>query len=461
MASKDTYTLKLIQIEESGSIGRQLKATINGVSVGFQGTSTRHHIIAADVALPTKTDLNIDISVIEQDKIDDEPYSGGTVITVDPKTPVAKGSATVEISEIGGRGKNKGKTATLTFHFEAEVTSAVDELHISFTNPSTSSKIILCGETILGNAFATGPEAATTDITVTGPDGTVCGEGLEQCPFSYTPSEPECEEDLKFTATAQDCADVTGVVIPGIVQEFFTNPILVNEKFDFVHQNAGQKPHIVHSQALFALQYKSGKDPCVVNVTIKLKFESGASPEKVFKIRPGYRRATGDELATSPAAFQQGITAAWSDKFQLCCQKVHGFITVQTPHGKERQKKDMLDTCCPIKIIIENDVKGERIGVFSSPGRDSTQTNWNLTDPGFTSGQTAAHEIGHFLGNAEEYGVTTELKGPITPYGAPVPDPSSVMGDNVGKAYERHFWRILKAATSRHDVFEGVSLKAM
>ena len=83
-----------------------------------------------------------------------------------------------------------------------------------------------------------------------------------------------------------------------------------------------------------------------------------------------------------------------------------------------------------------------------------------MTDPGFTRGQTAAHEIGHFLGNAEEYGVTTKLNGPIKPYGQPIPDPTSVMGDNIGKAYDRHFWRILKAATSTmHDAFENATIK--
>lgn len=216
---------------------------------------------------------------------------------------------------------------------------------------------------------------------------------------------------------------------------------------------------MVFSKALFELQYKSGKDPCVVNVTIKLNFISGGFPAKEFKDRPGYRAATDAEIADSITAFQQGITATWSDKFQLCCKKVHGYTKVQGPHSTEAVTRERHNTCCPIRIIIENNKSGDTVGVFTTSGQDSSQNNWNMTDPGFTRGQTAAHEIGHFLGNTEEYGKTTKVRGPIIPYGQPILDPTSVMGAKVGTAYKRHFWRILKAASTTAAVFEGASLK--
>ncbi len=332
-------------------------------------------------------------------------------------------------------------------------------LHIEFTNPSPPSKIILCGETILGNVFATGPDALTADITVTGPNGTVCGQGIEQCAFIYSLNESECDEDLTFTAAAQNCGEAKGVIIPAIVEEVFTNPIQVNEGFEFDHQNPGQAKRHLFGKTLFELQYKGGKEPCVINVTIKVNFISGAFPENIFSGIPGYRRPTDAELTASIGAFQQGITATWSNQFQLCCKKIHAITKIITPHEIQFPRREVVDTCCPIRFIIQNDQSGEKIGVFLLPGRYSVQTSWNLTDPGFSKGQTAAHEVGHFFGNAEEYGVTTDIKGPIIPYGQAIQDPNSVMGDKVGKVSERHFWRILKAVISKNTVFEGPSLK--
>jgi len=128
MASETTYTLKLIEIEQSGSIGRDLKATINGVSIGFAGPSTRHRIIAANVPLPAGIALQIDVNVVERDaKTDDEPYYGGTNMVIGPNNPaVTTGEATVDVTEVGGRGRNKGKKATFTFHFQTVVKSGFD-----------------------------------------------------------------------------------------------------------------------------------------------------------------------------------------------------------------------------------------------------------------------------------------------------------------------------------------------
>ena len=85
-------------------------------------------------------------------------------------------------------------------------------LSVKFTNPAPPSKILPCGEEIQGNAKASGPDAASTFITVTGPDGSVCGDGPGECSFYYAPDSGQCGEELAFTASAVNCADATGTV---------------------------------------------------------------------------------------------------------------------------------------------------------------------------------------------------------------------------------------------------------
>lgn len=239
--------------------------------------------------------------------------------------------------------------------------------------------------------------------------------------------------------------------------DFFTLPIQVNERFVFTQKNGDQPKHVKHCKALFELEYKSGEYGCVVNVTVKINFISGSIPENQHDKLPGYRRATADEIEAAANAFQQGITATWSDKFKLCFKKVRGYIIVNGAN----ERRERYNTCCPIRVIIERNAKGASVGVFAANARASSQFNWNLTDPGFTLAQTAAHESGHFFGNTEEYGETTEVKGPLNPYGQMIPagnNAGSVMGDAIGKAFPRHFWRILKAA-ARSAIFEGCTLE--
>ncbi|MGI8965630.1 MAG: hypothetical protein ACR2H1_06020, partial [Limisphaerales bacterium] len=134
-----TYTLKLIRILETGSIGRQLKATItaNGVptSFGFKGTSGKHHLLIENIGLHQIVTLPINVLVKEWDaKKTDEPYIGSTSITIDPTSDEVQTEAvTILIKEIGGSGENKNKTATLTFRFEAKVTGCI-ETQIKFAD---------------------------------------------------------------------------------------------------------------------------------------------------------------------------------------------------------------------------------------------------------------------------------------------------------------------------------------
>ena len=61
------YTLKLVGIQEVGSIGRQLKANINSIPFGFEGTTSKHRIIATDVEITGVITVPIVVQVKEWD----------------------------------------------------------------------------------------------------------------------------------------------------------------------------------------------------------------------------------------------------------------------------------------------------------------------------------------------------------------------------------------------------------
>ena len=124
------FTLKIIKIEETGSIGRQLKAYVNangaGTKFGFNGSSSKHHIVLKDAEIGNKAlVIPVSIQVSETDKkYTDGPYPTAGKFTIDPskgdKTDL--GSLSVLITEIGAKGKSKDKKATLKFYLEANIT---------------------------------------------------------------------------------------------------------------------------------------------------------------------------------------------------------------------------------------------------------------------------------------------------------------------------------------------------
>ena len=124
------FTFKIVKIEESGSIGRQLKASItaNGVTTefGFEGNTTKNHILLKDADIESKTlvvPVSIQVSEIDK-KYPDGPFSGAGKYSVDP----SKGDKLdypplpVPITEMGAKGKSKDKKAMLNFYFEANIT---------------------------------------------------------------------------------------------------------------------------------------------------------------------------------------------------------------------------------------------------------------------------------------------------------------------------------------------------
>lgn len=98
--------------------------------------------------------------------------------------------------------------------------------------------------------------------------------------------------------------------------------------------------------------------------------------------------------------------------------------------------------------MLEHDPRGPRVGIFSNPASGSNQFNWNTAASNASPGQTAAHEIGHFLGNTEEYGTATNAHPAgkhKQNYGQGDRRPeNSVMGANPGQAHSQNLWRVLQ-----------------
>ena len=129
------------------------------------------------------------------------------------------------------------------------------------------------------------------------------------------------------------------------------------------------------------------------------------------------------------------------------------------PNGVKQTTTDAKYCNCIIRVNLISDRGGTRVGVFSSDDDASTQFNWNKKDPSHGPAVTAAHEVGHFLGNTEEYGKvskpqavgTSVVKGA---YGQGFTDGTgSIMGASPknGQAKARHFWRVMKQLeTSEH-----------
>lgn len=125
------FTLKVIKISETGSIGRQLQTvvTVNGVKTSFryEGATTRHHPVLIDTPIEdkvVKASIKVDVTELDK-KYNDGPYSGTMDINVDPAAAATLDYPTplvIPIQEVGAIGKNKGKKATLSFYFESAIT---------------------------------------------------------------------------------------------------------------------------------------------------------------------------------------------------------------------------------------------------------------------------------------------------------------------------------------------------
>jgi RHS repeat-associated protein len=222
------------------------------------------------------------------------------------------------------------------------------------------------------------------------------------------------------------------------------------------------------------LEQKKGKtkfsttvdeENCKAVITIPIHFR--ADPTEI-----GVTAVTETEIAKLVTLYNEGISEAW-DRYKLCCSK-----------------------CCadgiPISVTISP--AGEDTGqtVYISQTRTSHQYNfpankWQnyLDGDGISVQAVAAHEIGHFLGNIDEYGTfgnasLSEGEGKTTetfqPYGQYAPQsatirftenpgstgqesPPSILRHPIGKAHKRHFWRFEKSLRDFENKLGKCSLK--
>jgi hypothetical protein len=102
-----------------------------------------------------------------------------------------------------------------------------------------------------------------------------------------------------------------------------------------------------------------------------------------------------------------------------------------------------------IKVGVDFDDEGFPVGIARNTGRNSNQFDWNLSQG--TEG-VAAHEIGHFLGNIDEYnhdehGVPTSKEGglgggtPPRDFGPPSSD-GNLMNNPNGETSPAHYSEI-------------------
>jgi RHS repeat-associated protein len=241
----------------------------------------------------------------------------------------------------------------------------------------------------------------------------------------------------------------------------------VNEYYEWEQQNADGRNLSVRAQTYFELKVKQNTDLSVtLLVNIPIFFIAENKPHNSvsgnsFGKRKQNQAEIDAKMVDYVAQFQTGVDNAWNDRFQLCCPKIE---IAQSSGGTKDVTKDC-GGCMDIRVEIDKKSSrpsaGGKVWIYDWGPDDqnrlwppSNQISWNLSDRNGTPGQVAAHEIGHFLGNIDEYG--TQLNphlasgGPDTTYGqGSHPDQgndgSSVMADIKGKGQARHMWRVLKA----------------
>jgi RHS repeat-associated protein len=196
-----------------------------------------------------------------------------------------------------------------------------------------------------------------------------------------------------------------------------------------------------NGESNFEISFSASKEKCEMTVTIKINFVNRAIPEGFYKNRPGYRRATQAEIDAAIIKFQAGIDQKWGGH-QICCDSLSGRKNLIG----NRVTLDKKYCCCDLKFLIKNDPSGTKVGVFHLPEAIANQHNWNISNPKFTPEETGGHEIGHFLGNVDEYLGSSNPVSNGKPYGPPIPekpDPASIMNNPKANALEKHFHRIM------------------
>jgi hypothetical protein len=130
---------------------------------------------------------------------------------------------------------------------------------------------------------------------------------------------------------------------------------------------------------------------------------------------------TAGQMATLRTTWATGIVDRWSDRF-VC----------RGPYGESR-------ITVAVQWVTSN--PHHTVRVRPGPAR-SDMTTWDTAD----TGDTAAHEFGHMIGNPDEYAASE------CPNRTPV-NTGSVMDDNSGPALQRHVDRLCRSSSLTADHF--------
>jgi RHS repeat-associated protein len=146
----------------------------------------------------------------------------------------------------------------------------------------------------------------------------------------------------------------------------------------------------------------------VVDVTVRAKLQG-------VKVSAGLK-----------TLYQEGVRQQWDNKFKLVCEecKCAGYLI--------RVKLVFVESGQDLTIAVN---RGEGQGGVGA----GALVQWGTSDPQGTAG----HEIGHQLGNADEYG---NVNG--TDYGAGYQSNGGVMNNPENSALEKNFNSILQEASN-------------
>jgi len=221
----------------------------------------------------------------------------------------------------------------------------------------------------------------------------------------------------------------------------------VKESFTWIQTNIGpdgtaiEKPKtgITHFSAYSSISTETG---CTITIEVPIALKGGVDTKlSDFYRLPDYVALTDTEAEGYIDKFNEGVSDHWNGLFRV---KVGELLYLNDKEIGQIANEKFCN--CALEVKLVNTMGGTRVGVFKAPHAVSDEFGWNVSHPKYTIGQVAAHETGHFLGNYEDYGTGKNgvLLGKSKPYGTGVGtlDAESVMGENIGKAKERHFWRI-------------------
>jgi RHS repeat-associated protein len=181
------------------------------------------------------------------------------------------------------------------------------------------------------------------------------------------------------------------------------------------YRNLGEDKKVVSDWQTIKPNYTGKLDKCVLTVEVPVRFSisraRGTSAEGKQRLSDGLKDGS---LFNK---LKKEVEDKWSGKMRLCCT-----------------------TCkpCPDGIIVNVELKkvdrgGMQVELYDEPGvRLGDQTNWNTAIPG-----TAAHEVGHHLGNFDEY--LGALKERDRWHDYREEDPDSLMVTEKGSVRDRHF----------------------